>query len=67
MSNDNKRRIVQIATTSDKDCDVVATVALCNDGTLWELSGHAYKEWGWQRLPDIPQGAANQAAEGVKA
>ena len=31
--------------------DGIETVALCNDGTLWQLTGHSQ----WVEMPPIPQ------------
>lgn len=48
-----ERKIIQIATGSLHQDYVNSHVvyALCNDGTLWEIS-HNEK---WKRLPNIPQ------------
>ena len=46
------RKIVQIGldVAGESGCILGAVVALCDDGTMWEL----YKgKWG--KLPDIPQ------------
>ncbi len=44
-----KRKIIQIAYGDTKD-GFLNVLALCNDGTLWEL----FKA-DWVKIPDIPQ------------
>ena len=47
------RRIVQIAVAPETDHSYYARVALCNDGTAWELFN--VKDSEWIQLPEIPQ------------
>lgn len=54
------RKIIQISTDSQPEtrCDSAfkITVALCDDGTLWELEWkESVMKEVWTRLPDIPQ------------
>ena len=50
------RKIIQISTSTslNNDFGLNYTVALCDDGTLWELGTHH----GWQKLAAIPQDEA---------
>ena len=48
----NKREIVQIAVTSEGPNTYSVVVALCNDGTLWNMS---LEYGGWAQLTNIPQ------------
>lgn len=48
------RKVIQIAmvsTTAINGDPRVETVALCDDGTMWELTGSAQ----WVEMPAIPQ------------
>jgi hypothetical protein len=54
------RKIIQISTESqpsNEDWEAwYTTTALCDDGTLWELTWDFSKEKKvWTKLPDIPQ------------
>ena len=61
-----KRKIIQIATTTtsftdtDDELSVLdSIVAICDDGSLWELKTTYWlnkkERSNWKRLPDIPQ------------
>jgi hypothetical protein len=45
------RKIIQIA-HAISDNRGFSVVALCNDGTIWELDHHCRS---WKQMPDIPQ------------
>jgi len=52
-----KRKTIQIAiagveNTASTQCNYI-TVALCDDGTIWEMANRRNE---WQQLPEIPQG-----------
>jgi len=44
------RKPVQIAVIQRTDFEPFAILAVCDDGTIWELSNGT-----WERLPEIPQ------------
>lgn len=46
-----KRTIIQIAVAPPGGAGDPDLLALCNDGTLWTLTGHAQ----WVEMPAIPQ------------
>lgn len=55
-----ERKIIQIATAlvpeTDKSLYEKMTVALCNDGTVWEYEYRfETNQYEWMRLKDIPQ------------
>jgi len=47
------RKPIQIAMSPYGDG--IETVALCNDGTMWQLTGHQQ----WVEMPPIPQDESN--------
>ena len=52
----SQRKVVQIAVSRPSDDGVDAIVALCDDGTMWEMVAYATGTGthGWQLLPAIP-------------
>lgn len=67
------RKVIQIATSismaaSDGQSDETETViALCDDGTMWDLGRWYDKEKGpqagWTPIPNVPQGEQNDGNE----
>lgn len=52
------RKIVQVATTPSTENEHSVTVALCDDGTLWQLihdPASKLMETKWEEYPEIPQ------------
>lgn len=55
------RKPIAITTVNRTDFDPPCTMVICDDGSIWEMSNGL-----WERLPDIPQNAADMAlAESV--
>ena len=57
---DQPRKIIQITTASFPPSRYMewsqSTIALCDDGSLWELvQSRECKKGKWRLLPDIPQ------------
>jgi len=53
-----KRKIIQIAGSSETETRFASVMALCDDGTLWRRvikSPTSESEDYWAKLPDIPQ------------
>ena len=52
------RKVIQIAITdcTDEGSDVFRrTLALCDDGTMWELLFRDAEQAEWRRVPNVPQ------------
>ena len=45
------RHVIQIASQSGSEGYDPSVLALCNDGTIWEIWN--YKA-GWNQMPDVP-------------
>ena len=54
----SKRKIVQVSAMchagSDQTSPYYSTVALCDDGTVWD-GAFVHGEFAWVKLPPIPQ------------
>lgn len=50
----NNRKIIQISSYQYKDEETIeeVVIALCNDGTVWNITSSKQK---WIQLPEIPQ------------
>ena len=61
-----ERKVIQISTMchagSDQSSPYYGTVALCDDGTMWDGMLHN-GVFSWTQLPPIPQPAARERRE----
>lgn len=49
-----KRKVIQLVTSIDS-VGKYLVLAVCNDGTIWQLNGLYEGQWEWEQKPTPPK------------